>query len=270
MLIFYPFFLNFQRRGKTISRFLKLPVVQYISFRHIIFIWFKNLPRILNQFLNHKIKSIIFAHKKFIPTENSEQKINHSTIIVCKDAYSSGQIESKLWLCRELEKQLHKSEAQTIWVLGGWLGLLSFLLLSREHLKIKNIRSFDQDPLCERTADLINENWIWKRQIFKAKTMDCNRIDYNNLSFADSEEPSLIINTSVEHFRSKKWYFNIPSGKLLALQSCNLKHKDHVFCVHSEEEFKEQFQLTNLYYSGTLDFNYPTTSFSRYMLIGRK
>ena len=195
---------------------------------------------------------------------------NNSTIKIHKDAYSSGQIESKLWLCRKLEEQLGNKEEQTIWLLGGWIGLLPFLLLSRERLNIKAIRSFDLDPLCEKNADLINENWVWKNPKFKAKTIDCNQLDYTALSFANTDKPNLIINTSVEHFKGKKWYSNIPSGKMIALQSCNLRHKDHIFCIHSEEEFKKQFPFTELYYSGTLKFDYPITSFSRYMLIGRK
>ena len=142
---------------------------------------------------------------------------NHSTIKISGDTYSSGQIELKLWLCRQIEKCLHKEEAQTIWVLGGWIGLLSFLLLSRENLNIKTIRSFDSDPIYEDQADTINENWHWLNQKFKAKTIDCNLLDYTDLSFADSDEPSLIINTSVEHFHSKKWYSNVPFGKILAL-----------------------------------------------------
>lgn len=195
---------------------------------------------------------------------------NNLTIKISGDAYSSGQIESKLWLCRQIEKYSHTGEAQTIWVLGGWVGLLSFLLLSRENLNIKAIRSFDLDPVYENQADVINENWHWQNRKFKAKTIDCNFLDYSDLSFADSDEPSLIINTSVEHFRNEKWYSNIPFGKKLVLQSCNLKHRDHVSCVYSEEEFKKRFQLSDLYYSGTCHFNYPTNSFSRYMLIGRK
>lgn len=155
-------------------------------------------------------------------------------------------------------------------MLGGWTGLLPFLLLSRERLSIKTIRSFDTEPEHGKQADLINENWHWQNQKFKAKTIDCNYLDYTNWAFVDSDEPTLIINTSVEHFRSKKWYANIPFGKMTVLQSCNMKHKDHVHCAHSEQEFKEQFPLSDLYYSGTLNFNYPTTSFSRYMLIGRK
>lgn len=155
-------------------------------------------------------------------------------------------------------------------MLGGWIGLLSFLLLSRERLCIKNIYSFDLDSKCAKQADLVNENWHWMNQKFKAKTKDCNSLDYNNPSSVGSEEPDLIINTSVEHFSSKKWFSNIPLGKTLALQSCNMEHEEHISCVHSETEFKEKFPLTEIYYSGTLDFNYPTNSFTRYMLIGVK
>ena len=193
-----------------------------------------------------------------------------STMQISKDAYSSGQIESKLWLCREVEKQIHRKEEQTIWIFGGWVGLLSFLLFSRENLNIKNIRSFDLDSTCEQKANLINENWYWTNQKFKAITADCNNLDYKDFSFADSNAPSLIINTSVEHFSGKRWYFNIPSGKIVAIQSCNLEHPEHVFCAKSEDDLKKQFQFTDLLYSGKLDFNYPTSSFSRYMLIGRK
>ena len=162
-------------------------------------------------------------------------KSNSKTITLSNDAYSSGQVESKLWLCREIEKLLHNPEAQVVWILGGWIGLLSFLLLSRENLNIQCIHSFDLDPTSEKQAGIINENWVWKNQKFKAKTIDCNHLDYENFSSYDSNEPSLIINTSVEHFHSQKWYSNIPTGKMLALQSCNLKHKDHVACMHSEE-----------------------------------
>ena len=223
--------------------------------------------------MNTKEKNNIQANKRMslvqLFSNRSEQRDNHS-VTVSKNAFSSGQIESKLWLCRELEKQLYNNEAQIIWVLGGWTGLLSFLLLSRENLKIKAIRSFDQDPRCEGIADIINENWVWKQWTFKAKTINCNRLQYRDTSFSDSEKPSLIINTSTEHFHSKEWFSNIPSGTMLALQNCNMTYEDHIMCVHSEEEFKEQFPLTDLYYSGTLDFRYPKSFFSRYMLIGRK
>ncbi len=199
-----------------------------------------------------------------------ETNTDDQIIKISRDVYSSGQVESKLWLCRQVEKLLYSQKAQTIWVLGGWVGLLSFLLLSRERLEIKSIRSFDTDFLLEKLADIINGNWVWKDWQFKAKTADCNNLNYKDKSFSDSDEPDLIINTSVEHFKSDEWYKNIPYGKTVVLQSCDLKHKDHINCVHSEEELKKQFEFTKLHYSGKLTFDYKTHSFSRYMLIVEK
>ena len=187
-----------------------------------------------------------------------------------KDVFSSGQVGSKLWLCRQIETLLKGQKPQTVWILGGWAGLLSFLLLSREQLNIEAVRSFDLDSASSQKADLINENWVWRKHKFKAKIADCNLLDYTDGSFAGSKEPDLIINSSVEHFHSKKWYDNIPSGKTVALQSCDLKHPSHIACAHSEEELKKQFPLSKLLYSGSLRFDYKTHSFSRYMLIGEK
>ena len=60
------------------------------------------------------------------------------------DAFTHGQIRSKLWLCRELEK-LNCSSNLT-WIYGGWYGLVAFLLLSREKFNVKRIHSYDVDP----------------------------------------------------------------------------------------------------------------------------
>ncbi|MDE0091824.1 MAG: hypothetical protein OXN83_00895 [Oligoflexia bacterium] len=196
--------------------------------------------------------------------------VNQETIQLNKDVYSSGQIESKLWLCREIEKLFQNHKAQKIWILGGWVGLMSFLLLSRERLNIKLICSFDKDPLCKRPAELINENWVWKNRKFKAETRDCHSLDYQNPSAMGLEAPDLVINTSSEHFESAKWYDNIPKGSVVAIQSCNLQHKDHISCVHSKEELIEQLSFTKKLYSGELKFDYGEHSFSRYMLIAQK
>ena len=187
-----------------------------------------------------------------------------------RDVFSDGQIASKLWLCREVEKLLHKQGPQTVWILGGWLGMLSFLLLSREKLEIQKICSLDRDAECEKLAPIINNNWSWKNPVFTAKTLDCNQLNYTQSEFAEMGEPSLIINTSVEHFDSKQWYDKIPKGKKVVLQSCDMKHKEHISLTHSEEEFQKKFPASQLYYSGALKFNYPSNPFTRFMLIMEK
>lgn len=176
-----------------------------------------------------------------------------------KDAFSSGQVSSKLWLCKQLElTDLYSKETA---IYGGWYGVTAFLLLSRSRFNVERIRSYDIDPECESVADMINENWVWQDWKFKAHTQDCNTL-YTN---AD-----LIINTSTEHFDGLNWWNNIKPGTAVALQGNNMQHDDHVNICGSLTDFCEQFPLTSEIYRGSLKFNYPEWSFERYMIIGIK
>lgn len=176
-----------------------------------------------------------------------------------KDAFSNGQIDSKLWLCEELENLFDRIDG--IYIYGGWYGVLAFLLRTRNNIKIKTIRSFDIDPECEPIADAINENWVIKSWQFKALTKDCNKI----LPYAD-----LIINTSTEHFESDEWFHRIPEGVTVAFQGNNMPHDDHHNTSASLEDFCNQFPLSKEFYRGQKDFVYPDWKFSRYMIIGQK
>jgi len=181
---------------------------------------------------------------------------------VHKDAFSSGQIGSKLWLCEELEKLFNSID--TVWIYGGWYGVTGFLLLTRNHIKIKNIKSFDLDKDCESVADMINENWVIDNWRFKAFTNNCN-----NLTF-ESDTPDLIINTSTEHFNNMNWFNNIPKGIMVALQGNNMPHDDHVIHSANLKQFVDCYPLSKILYRGSKDFVYPEWKFTRYMIIGQK
>jgi hypothetical protein len=178
------------------------------------------------------------------------------------DAFSNGQVQSKLWLCETLEEVNHIPNP-TIWILGGWYGIQGFLLLSRNNIDIKEIRSFDADPECQPIADKINNNWEIQQWKFKALTQDCNTLDYTNT-------PDIVINTSTEHFDSIKWFDNIPSGTLVCLQGNNMNHEDHSSECESLDDFVKSYNLTDVKYVGEKEFSYPTWSFKRFMLIGTK
>ena len=177
-----------------------------------------------------------------------------------KDSFSNGQVDSKLWLCRELEKLNWTS--QLTHILGGWYGVLGFLLLSREQFQVKRVESFDMDPTCQPIADMINENWVIKDWQFKAHTADCN--------YTLPGHPDLVINTSTEHFDSTDWFNNIPSGTRVILQGNNMPHDDHHVYSGSLEDFENYYKLSSVVYRGSLDFNYPEWSFTRFMIIGIK
>lgn len=177
-----------------------------------------------------------------------------------KDAFSSGQIGSKIWLCEQLEKLGWKSNLTHIY--GGWHGVLGFLLLSRNKFDVKRIESYDIDPSCEPIADMLNEYWVWQNWKFKAHTADCNLVKSN---LAD-----LVINTSTEHFDSLLWFNYIPTGTRVILQGNNMPHEDHVIHTNSLEEFKKAYPLSEYAFEGSMDFVYPDWKFTRFMLIGTK
>ena len=179
---------------------------------------------------------------------------------VNKDAFSSGQIGSKIWLCQELENLGWASDLTYIY--AGWYGITAFLLLSRGKFRVGKIRSLDIDPSAQEVADMINENWVIDEWKFKAFTQDCNNYE--------GQYGDLIINTSTEHFDSMEWFDRIPKGTRVILQGNNMPHDDH--CVHSAtlEDFAKQYSLTNTVYLGEKHFTYPNWSFTRYMVMGYK
>ena len=179
-----------------------------------------------------------------------------------KDAFSSGQIGSKIWLCEELEKLYDRIDQ--VWIYGGWYGMTAFLLKTRANIKIGKIRSYDIDPSCELVADMLNENWVWQDWAFKAQTGDCNQIQPSLGS------PDIIINTSTEHFESLDWWHKIPKGMAVVLQGNNMPHKDHYNHSASLTAFANTFSLSAVLFAGQKDFHYDTWNFSRFMLIGIK
>lgn len=182
-------------------------------------------------------------------------------MILDKDAFSSGQVGSKIWLCEELEKLFAKIDDVAIY--GGWYGILAFLLFSRNNIEIKKIRSYDIDPRCEENADLVNEFWKWQNWKFKSFTADCNSLEF-------IEQPDLIINTSTEHFSSLEWFEKLPAGQIVALQGADMKHDDHVFDFNDIDHFGQTFKISDVFYSGVKTFEYPNWSFKRFMVIGQK
>lgn len=175
-----------------------------------------------------------------------------------RDSFSNGQIDSKLWLCRELEKLNWTSESTHIY--GGWYGVLAFLLLTREKFVVKRIESYDIDGSCENIANIINNNYVIKEK-FYAYTCDCNNLKSNS---------DLIINTASEHFTSMDWFNRIEYGKRVIIQGNDMPHDDHVIHSESLQDFLLQYPLNEIAYSGEIEFVYPDWSFRRYMVIGKK
>jgi hypothetical protein len=183
-------------------------------------------------------------------------------------------------LIEELAKV--KNDFLCVYVIGGWLGVLPWLMFRDNKITARDIRSFDIDPSCYRIADDLNIDSKINNWRFKAVTMDANAMKFSsdgyynfigekangNYSKAKPEKPDCIINTSCDHFSNlHKWIEILPHDVLIVLQNTNVSHDDtHVNCVNDIDEFINQSNLKNIFFSGTLDCG----NYKRFMIIGKK
>jgi hypothetical protein len=191
------------------------------------------------------------------------------------DCFSRGQLESKLWLVRELENTC--TDLGTVFLCAGWYATLATMLFESK-LNVNKIRSFDIDESCVKVAETFNFPWYQKEWQFKALVQDIMDIDYNEhkwqfwsnknnrMSYPITDIPDTIINTSCEHIvEFDKWYTKIPKDKLVVLQSNNFFEVDeHVNCSKDLVSFANQTPMTKVLYEGELSLE----KYTRYMRIG--
>ena len=193
-----------------------------------------------------------------------------------RDAFSSGQVGSKLWLIQLLESLVPahgRTGDQSVWILGGWEGVLGFMLLAREGspnaLLLQSVRSFDLDEPATARANVLCENWVWREWRFRAFTVDCNELDYD--ADAWGPRPTIVINTSVEHFgQSNDWFAKIPPGTVVALQASDFAHDGADHLIKDAESLAQLYPLSTEWFRGSMGFEYSNWSFNRLMTIGVK
>jgi hypothetical protein len=192
-----------------------------------------------------------------------------------EEALSKGQVQSKIWLLNELLKV--RVNLGIVYVIGGWIGLLAYFMAQKGVFNYQCIFNIDKDAKSSLVASELNcgveADDIVK---FRGIVVDAMSLTYQNDflfsqesnqdTFVENQTPDVIINTSCEHFPEfASWRNKIPKGKLLILQSNNLRSiSDHVNCVRSIEEFKSQAKFSEILYSGVLNLS----KYDRFMLIG--
>lgn len=184
------------------------------------------------------------------------------------DAFSAGQIESKIWAAEQLELVVNELNTGPLrmYVLGGWYSLLHFILSVRKNIDIEYCRSIDLDPIVSYNANKINNAWEIEDWKFRAYPFDANKLEYTY----DTDKINCAINTSTEHFKSKFWFNLIPKGTLILLQGNDLQIADHVSRPESLKHFISTYPVTNLKFSGTMNFQFKNMSYNRHMIIGIK
>lgn len=208
------------------------------------------------------------------------------------DAFSDGQIQSKLWLATELEKihcKTHSPSSLTVpahlFIIGSWYGMLALILTLRQKIPILSISLYDQDPKACKIAKKVLDFVRFIGIDLKIICIDCRLPEFksqldnrrNTLSLAekaDKNNPAqeIYINTSCEHFTDFSWLDNLPRSSFLALQSTDMRHIEHVSSCKSIEELIIQSELnqSQIYFADTKKFDYGQLCFNRFMLIGKR
>ena len=226
----------------------------------------KNIIKILNglEFL-YSENTVISQIKR---TLNLYPETEESLI----DAYSIGQLKSKLWLIENLPDNLG-----LVFICAGWYGTLASLMFQNAREKFDKIRSFDIEPECAKVADNLNRSYVIDGWQFKASTIDILDIEYpltyttyrrDMTKVQITEQPNTIINTSCEHIKNfDSWYTKIPQGILCILQTNDyFEIEDHINCSKSLDNFAEATPMYNVLFEGKL----PLEKYNRFMRIGYK
>ena len=201
------------------------------------------------------------------------------------DCFSRGQLESKLWLVKELQKT--KVDLGTVFLCAGWYATLATMIFESS-IKVDKIRSFDIDPKCAKIAEVFNKPWFEDNWRFKASNVDIMDFnwsevpapsdgtignfyymtDLNSKQVQMRDNPDTIINTSCEHISNfTEWYNKIPNGKLVVLQSNNYFEVDeHVNCSVDLDDFSRQTPMSTMLFTGELQLE----KYTRFMKIGYK
>lgn len=217
-----------------------------------------------------------FAPNKYLDIFHKYFRYNGSASALC-DAYSRGQVQSKIWLSNELNKINLKNP--NVLILAGWFGQL----VNYFKFDYNKIRIVDMDRnACKFSDSIFNLDRLANFKV-KAVNSDLNDIviqrngyilkieDFKSEKIYEEKFlPELIINTSAEHM-TEDWYFEIKfkeleSDPIVAIQSNNLFDvPDHINCVHSIDHMKKKFPMSEILYQGELQLK----GYKRFMVIGR-
>ncbi len=224
---------------------------------------------------------VLFPEDKLFTQLHRYFRNPNADVNIISDAFSRGQIQSKVWLTKELANI--KTNYNDIMVMAAWYGQVRSIL--DVMLTYNRMRLLDIDPVnCAISDNVFNylelENYKVKSCCADINELTCykNGYELNLHNYSDPEskvivekyEPDLIINTSAEHM-DDTWFNQIrfkefENNPIVAIQSNNLFDiPEHINCVHGIDHMKKKFPMKEILFEGELQLK----GYKRVMLIGR-
>jgi hypothetical protein len=189
------------------------------------------------------------------------------------DSFSEGQYQSKMWAVENISMLINERHDE-IFIIGGWYGLLSYLL-SEEGVSIP-IKNHDIDDMCKFLGQKINYDDNNKTEIYKNVSFETKNGLDSFYTLKDPTDPfndprrKIIICTACEHIDQEELHnalLNKHEDILVCLQSNNYYEiNSHINCKDTIDDFIESLPLNTILYSGE---NPWKDEYTRFMVIGR-
>ena len=177
------------------------------------------------------------------------------------DSLNSSQLQSKLWLIKELNRI--EIKATNVCLIAGWYAQYVVPLLLDTFPSIQLIENFEIDKDIREMTYRFNKRF---------KDENKYRVAIKNIMFKElgkEHDFDLVINCACEHM-FPMWKFreiNEEQDPVYVLQSSDDDtHEDHINCIQSADELIEQARIVDVLYSGSIKLHNGTT---RFMVIGQ-
>lgn len=186
------------------------------------------------------------------------------------DAFKHGPVTSKLWLCTELEKIIDKFDYKnpTVYIFGGWINVLGFMLQVRRPNYYKEINSYDIDSESSRLSDNICDAWRFDSSKINNITVDVSTLQI------DPKPESIFINCSIDQFEDTNWYNAIPENSIVCLQTTTIPIVGAPWRITQEtknmSDLLNKYPMSLIYFTGEKELPLADHTFTRLMAIGTK
>ena len=184
-----------------------------------------------------------------------------------RDASTSSQLQSKLWLVSEIINL--GINVERVALLGGWYANFIVPLLIDE-LGASFIHNFEIDQDVKQLSYKFNKRYKDEKK-YKCYIVDVMFSPIWQYMKVGESCFDLVINTSCEHMFPMRKFLKMNRGFLdnpiYVLQSTDDdQYDDHINCVNSPDELAEQANFVDVLYSGTKILD---NGMNRFMVIGK-
>jgi hypothetical protein len=147
--------------------------------------------------------------------------------------------------------------------IGSWMGFKTKLF--SDYCKL-TINELELDERCKAVSEIWNSDNKHRKKTYPTLNLYDGHIqgDATKLDKEFYKKFKTVINASCEHM-SDEWYYNIPDGTFVVLQSNDFDIPQHTNIVKNIQEMKEKYKMKYIY-SSTLQ----CTVYKRFTLAGIK